>query len=83
MRNKRELIRIVRLAPAKDAPDAVPALVIDDKGKLNGRGVYVCADAACIKKLRKIRAIERTLKTQIPDTLWEELECRITTTTKS
>jgi predicted RNA-binding protein YlxR (DUF448 family) len=83
MKSKRELIRIVRLAPPTESPSAAPMLVIDDNGKLNGRGVYVCADTACIKKLRKIRAIERTLKAQIPETLWEELECRITTTTKS
>ncbi|MDR0859362.1 MAG: YlxR family protein [Oscillospiraceae bacterium] len=83
-RNKRELIRVVRLALPKDAPkDTVPALVIDDKGKLNGRGVYVCADVGCIKKLRKIRAVERMLKVQVPETLWEELQCRITTTTNS
>lgn len=52
MKPKLNLIRIV-----KTPQDAV--LVDDIKGKLPGRGTYVCTDAICIDKISKSKSYER------------------------
>ncbi|MDO4988437.1 MAG: YlxR family protein [Synergistes sp.] len=62
---KRELMRIVR------TPEGV--VRFDATGKANGRGAYVCAAAECIAAAKKKKALERALKSEIPDTLYDEL----------
>ena len=58
---KKELIRIVR-TPAGE-------VVADAKGKLPGRGAYICRKAECLEKARKSRALERMLEVTIaPET---------------
>ncbi len=69
MKNKRDLIRVVR------SQDGTVSL--DRGGKLPGRGAYVCPDAACLKKARKSRALERTLDTAIPGEVYELLEAQL------
>ena len=53
MKPKRELIRAVK------SPEGVVSL--DFKGKMPGRGAYVCVNAECLKKAKKTRALERAL----------------------
>ena len=63
---KRDLLRVVRL------PDG--SVVYDAKGKLSGRGAYICATEKCIALARKQRKLERSLKLErIPDELFQEL----------
>src|SRR5579862_826402 len=63
---KRDLLRVVRL------PDGT--LQHDPKGKLSGRGAYVCANERCIAQARKQKKFERALKVSaVPQTLFEEL----------
>lgn len=66
MKPKKELIRVVR------SPEG--AVSLDFKGKLPGRGAYVCPDPACLAKARKSRALERAFSTQLPPEVWEVLE---------
>ncbi len=66
MKPKKELIRVVR------SPEG--AVSLDFKGKLPGRGAYVCPDPACLAKARKSRALERAFSTQLPPEVWEALE---------
>ena len=63
---KKELIRVVR------SPEGVVSL--DFKGKLPGRGAYVCPQAACLAKARKSRALERAFETALPAEVYEALE---------
>lgn len=65
MKPKKELLRVVR------SPEGEVAL--DAKGRLPGRGAYVCHDAECLKKALKSRALERALETKIPDGVMERL----------
>ncbi|SRR5579884_1796434 len=66
---KRELLRVVR------QPDG--AVRYDPKGKLSGRGAYVCANPGCIALARKQKKLERSLKVSgIPEELFEELSAR-------
>jgi len=65
---KRELIRVVR------SPEGV--LSLDEKGKAPGRGAYLCGRPACLKKIRKSRALERMLEVPVPEELYAALEER-------
>ena len=66
MKNKKDLIRVVR------SPEG--AISLDFKGKLPGRGAYVCPDSACLVKARKSRALERAFSMAIPAEVYELLE---------
>ena len=66
MKAKKELIRVVR------SPEG--EVNLDFKGKLPGRGAYVCPDAACLARARKARALERAFSVQLPSQVYEALE---------
>ena len=66
MKAKKELIRVVR------SPEG--EVNLDFKGKLPGRGAYVCPDAACLARARKARALERAFSVQLPPQVYEVLE---------
>lgn len=63
---KKDLIRVVR------SPEGEVAL--DFKGKLPGRGAYVCPQSDCLAKARKSRALERAFDTALPPEVYEALE---------
>lgn len=63
---KRELLRVVR------SPERT--VVFDPTGKAQGRGVYLCRKIVCLKRIRKNRALERSLKTAIPEEVFAVLE---------
>ena len=62
---KKEMIRVVRTTEG--------AVMLDFGGKLNGRGAYLCPNAACLKKAQKAKALERSLEVQIPDEVYARL----------
>ena len=66
MKPKRELIRVVR------SPEGSVAL--DFKGKVPGRGAYLCPDLQCLKKARKSGSIGRVLEVEIPAEIYDEME---------
>jgi predicted RNA-binding protein YlxR (DUF448 family) len=65
MKDKRELIRVVH------APDGTISL--DFKGKMNGRGAYVCKCRECLEKAIKNKGLERAFKTEIPSAVYDSL----------
>lgn len=62
---KRELIRIV------NSPDGI---VVDKTGKMNGRGSYICNNAECINKLCKQKVLNKVLKTNISQDVYDRLK---------
>ena len=50
---KRELLRVVRI------PDG--SVCIDLKGKISGRGAYICVSSECLRKAIKTKRLERSL----------------------
>jgi len=66
MRNKKELIRVVR------SPEG--EISLDFNGKKPGRGAYVCPSGECLKKARKSRALERAFDTAIPPEVYDQME---------
>lgn len=59
MKAKKDLVRIVR------TPEGT--VEYDDRGKLNGRGAYVCKSSACFNKAVKTKAFERALNIELSD----------------
>ncbi len=62
---KNTLIRIVR------TPDG--SICLDEKGKLSGRGAYICKTKACFERAKKSKALERALNVQIPEEIYQTL----------
>ena len=62
---KKELIRIVRTLDK--------TVVIDEKGKMNGRGAYLKKDEKVILKAKEKKILERHLEITIPESIYEEL----------
>ena len=65
MKPKRELIRVVR------SPEGEVSL--DSKGKMPGRGAYVCPDAQCLKRAVKSKSLSRAFGVPIPESIIEEM----------
>jgi hypothetical protein len=62
---KKDLFRIVR-TPEKE-------VVIDLKGKANGRGAYLKKDKDVILKAKKTKVLDRQLEVEIPENIYDEL----------
>ena len=63
---KRELIRVVRCTDGE--------VRLDFGGKMNGRGAYICPSSECLKKVRKSKALDRSLEVAIPEAVYDRLE---------
>lgn len=64
--DKKDLLRIVN--------NKELGIVIDETGKLNGRGAYICKDKACLEDVKKNNKLNRVFKQKIDDKLYEEIE---------
>ncbi len=62
---KKDLIRIIR-TPSNE-------IIIDETGKLNGRGAYLKKDEKVILKAKQSKILDRHLEMQVPDTIYDEL----------
>ena len=66
MKSKREMIRVIRTTEN--------VICIDATGRKNGRGAYICPNMDCLKLAIKNRGLERSLKTAIPESVYQQLE---------
>lgn len=65
MKNKKELIRVIRTAEGE--------FLLDATGKKNGRGAYLCPSRECFQKAVKSRGLERSFKQAIPKEVYDAL----------
>lgn len=65
MKPKKELVRILKTENE--------GIVVDLTGRKNGRGAYLCPSLECFEKAVKAKGIERSLKTPVPQEIYEEL----------
>ena len=56
--DKKSLIRIVRNTDG--------LILVDETGRMNGRGAYICPSAACLEKAFKKHGLDRAFKTTVP-----------------
>ena len=66
MKSKKELLRVIK-TPEDE-------IVLDATGRKNGRGAYICASMECLKTACQRKGLERSLKTAIPDMVYDSLE---------
>ena len=64
-RSKKELVRIVKNNEGE--------IFVDNTGKANGRGAYICKSEECFKKEEKSNRLAGALKTKIPSSIYETL----------
>lgn len=69
MKNKKELIRIVRTPESE--------ILLDPTGKKSGRGAYVCPNEACVTKAYKEKRLEKSLKCAVDETVYESLKAGV------
>ncbi|WP_297789908.1 RNase P modulator RnpM [uncultured Anaerococcus sp.] len=66
LKDKNDLLRIVK--------NKEEGILIDESGKKNGRGAYICKSEACLKGARQTNKLNRVFKEKVSDELYEELE---------
>ena len=54
MKNKKEMIRVIRTSEQE--------FVLDATGKKNGRGAYICPNRECLSQAIKSKGLERSFK---------------------
>ena len=64
-RPKRELVRVVRTGDG--------GLVLDRRGKVSGRGAYLCPSVECVERALKGHRLERALEVPLTEALIAEL----------
>ena len=65
MKDKRELVRIVRNKEGKISVDLV--------GKKPGRGAYICKSIKCLDKAQKAKRLERAFSTRIEPEIYDTM----------
>ncbi len=69
MKEKRELIRIVRTQEGEE--------VLGSTGKRSGRGAYVCRQAECLRRAIRQKQLERQLEITLTPGITEALMAEI------
>ncbi|MCD7746221.1 MAG: YlxR family protein [Lachnospiraceae bacterium] len=69
MKGKKEMLRILRTPEGE--------ILMDETGRKNGRGAYLCRSMECFEKARKNKGLERSLKVKIPEETYESLKKEI------
>lgn len=63
--DKRGLLRIVKNKEGQ--------IFVDETGKANGRGAYVCRNNDCFQKLCKQKALNRAFKCEVPQEVYQKI----------
>ena len=64
-RDKKNLIRVLKTGENE--------IFLDDTGKKNGRGAYICKNMACLEKAIKTKGLDRSFKMAIPQPVYDQL----------
>ena len=64
-KEKNNLLRIVRTPEGN--------IEIDQTGKKNGRGAYICKNIDCLNKVKKSKRLEKNLDISIDNDFYEEI----------
>ncbi|MDR1800925.1 MAG: YlxR family protein [Lachnospiraceae bacterium] len=65
LKNKNDLLRVIRTPEGE--------FVLDETGRKNGRGAYICRNQECFEKAVKNKGLERSFKGKIPDEVYKAL----------
>ena len=65
-KEKREMLRVVK--------NAAGEISLDFSGKLPGRGAYICDSEACIKRLKKMRLLNKAFSCEVSAEVYARIE---------
>lgn len=65
VKDKNDLLRIVK--------NKEEGVVVDESGRKNGRGAYICKSSDCIEKAKKTNKLAKVFKTEVNNDLYEEI----------
>lgn len=65
-KGKKELIRIVKTKEGE--------ICLDETGRKNGRGAYLCKNNECLKKVKKTKGLDRSFKMAVSAEVYDLLE---------
>lgn len=63
--DKKDLIRVIKTPEGE--------IVLDKTLRANGRGAYICDNIQCFNKALKNKGLARSLKCEIPGSIYDEL----------
>jgi hypothetical protein len=66
LKEKKQMLRIVKNKEGE--------IFLDFSGKAAGRGAYICDSEECIKKLKKMRLINKTFSCEVDDKVYSAIE---------
>ena len=66
---KKDLIRVVR------TPEGT--VVVDESGKVNGKGAYLKKDIETFEKAEKSKILNKRLEVEVPSSIYEELKSKV------
>ena len=66
---KKELIRVVRTPEGN--------VIVDETGKVNGRGAYLKKDIDTFNKAKKSKILNKKLEVEVPDSIYDELISKV------
>lgn len=64
-KDKKELLRIVK--------NNQNEIYVDETGKANGRGAYICKNENCLEKLMKSKKLEKTFEMKIDNEIYNNI----------
>jgi len=69
MKNKKELVRVVR----SENDDGAAEFFLDYSGKKSGRGAYICPCLDCLETAHKKKGLERSFKQAVPKEVYQQM----------
>ena len=66
---KQELLRVVRTPEGN--------VVVDESGKMNGRGAYIKKDVAVLEQAKKKKVLEHQLECTIEESVYDDIREKI------
>ena len=63
---KKELIRVVKTPEGQ--------ILLDESGRMNGRGAYICRDPECMRKAIRTKGLDRSFREKVPEDVCRQLE---------
>ena len=65
-KNKNELLRIVK--------NKENQIKVDENGKEQGRGAYICYSEECLEKAQKSKKLDKSLDIKIHDEIYDQIK---------
>lgn len=66
MKPKKEMLRVVKVNEKE--------FVLDETGKLNGRGAYICKDGNCMENSIKKKLLNKSYKQNVNQAVYDKLK---------